>query len=105
MVKVLNHLDKIDFRLGDTNADVLGDAYECLIGQFASGAGKKAGDSLEHPQHPGQRFEAIVANPPFSAHWSANPLFLGDDRFLQYGKLAPKTKADFAFVLFVPAQL
>ncbi|MEZ5451774.1 MAG: type I restriction-modification system subunit M N-terminal domain-containing protein [Thiothrix sp.] len=44
VVKVLNHLDKIDFRLGDTEADVLGDAYEYLIGQFASGAGKKAGE-------------------------------------------------------------
>jgi type I restriction enzyme M protein len=43
-------------------------------------------------------FEAIVANPPFSAHWSARELFLNDDRFLQYGKLAPRTKADFAFV-------
>ena len=43
-------------------------------------------------------FEAIVANPPFSAHWSANPLFMSDDRFSQYGKLAPGSKADFAFV-------
>ena len=43
-------------------------------------------------------FEAIVANPPFSAKWSANPLFLNDDRFSQYGKLAPSSKADFAFV-------
>jgi type I restriction enzyme M protein len=181
VVKVLQHLDKIDFRLGDTDADLLGDAYEYLIGQFASGAGKKAGefytpqtvstilarlvtadkqvlksvydptcgsgslllrvakevrevghfygqelnrttynlarmnmilhdvnyrkfsivqeDSLEHPQHIHERFEAIVANPPFSAHWSANPLFLTDDRFSQFGKLAPQTKADFAFVL------
>ncbi len=55
-------------------------------------------DTLEHPQHKGKHFEAIVANPPFSAHWSANPLHLSDDRFSQYGKLAPKTKADFAFV-------
>ena len=31
-------------------------------------------------------------------YWSANPLHLSDDRFSQYGKLAPKTKADFAFV-------
>jgi type I restriction enzyme M protein len=58
----------------------------------------KQEDTLEHPQHVGQQFEAIVANPPFSAHWSANQLFMSDDRFSQYGKLAPKTKADFAFV-------
>jgi type I restriction enzyme M protein len=44
------------------------------------------------------KFEAIVSNPPFSAEWSANPLFLSDDRFSQYGKLAPSSKADFAFV-------
>lgn len=181
IVKVLVHLDEIDFQLQETELDVLGDAYEYLIGQFASGAGKKAGefytpqevskilakivttgknrlksvydptcgsgslllrvarevkdvnnfygqemnrttynlarmnmilhgvhylkfdikqeDTLEHPQHLNDMpFEAIVANPPFSANWSANPLFLTDDRFSQYGKLAPASKADFAFV-------
>jgi len=40
--KVLFHLDQIDFHLENTELDVLGDAYEYLIGQFASGAGKKA---------------------------------------------------------------
>jgi len=55
-------------------------------------------DTLEHPQHRDMRFEAIVANPPFSAQWSASPLFMSDDRFSQYGKLAPSSKADFAFV-------
>lgn len=181
IAKVLVHLDEIDFKLEHTELDVLGDAYEYLIGQFASGAGKKAGefytpqevskilakivttgknrlksvydptcgsgslllrvarevkdvavfygqemnrttynlarmnmilhgvhyrdfdikqeDTLEHPQHlDDMPFEAIVANPPFSANWSANPLFLNDDRFSQYGKLAPASKADFAFV-------
>ncbi len=44
IAKVLSHLDKIDFKLEDTELDVLGDAYEYLIGQFASGAGKKAGE-------------------------------------------------------------
>jgi type I restriction enzyme M protein len=58
----------------------------------------KQEDTLEHPQHLEHRFEAIVANPPFSAQWSANQLFTSDDRFSQYGKLAPKSKADFAFV-------
>jgi type I restriction enzyme M protein len=180
IAKVLQHLDKIDFALEDTEIDVLGDAYEYLIGQFASGAGKKAGefytpqevstvlakivttgktklksiydptcgsgslllrvkkevkevsnfygqelnrttfnlarmnmilhgvhyrmfdikqeDTLEHPQHINHKFEAIVANPPFSAQWSANALFTSDDRFSQYGKLAPSSKADYAFV-------
>jgi len=180
IAKVLSHLDKIDFFLENSEKDVLGDAYEYLIGQFASGAGKKAGefytpqevskvlaklvttgktklksvydptcgsgslllrvarevkevsafygqelnrttynlarmnmilhdvhyrkfdirqeDTLERPQHIDKRFEAIVANPPFSAQWSASPLFMSDDRFSQYGKLAPSSKADFAFV-------
>ncbi|MFM6843373.1 MAG: type I restriction-modification system subunit M, partial [Dolichospermum sp.] len=38
VAKILVHLNKIDFRLADTSADVLGDAYEYLIGEFASGA-------------------------------------------------------------------
>ena len=187
IAKVLSHLDKIDFKLESTELDVLGDAYEYLIGQFASGAGKKAGefytpqqvsmvlaklvttgknklksvydptcgsgslllrvakevkevskfygqemnrttynlarmnmilhgvhylkfdikqeDTLEHPQHLDKQFEAIVANPPFSAEWSANPLFTSDDRFSQYGKLAPSSKADFAFVQHMIYQL
>jgi type I restriction enzyme M protein len=180
VAKVLVHLDKIDFNLSDKTADVLGDAYEYLIGEFASGAGKKAGefytpqpvstllaklvtcnnknlknvydptcgsgslllrvkreaahvgkiygqelnrttynlarmnmilhdvhyadfdirqeDTLERPQHRDLRFDAIVANPPFSAHWGASQLHMSDDRFSVYGRLAPKTKADFAFV-------
>ena len=181
IAKVLSHLDKIDFGLQEADSDVLGDAYEYLIGQFASGAGKKAGefytpqqvskilaklvtlgkqriknaydpacgsgslllriakeaevsefygqelnrttynlarmnmilhgvhfrnfdikqeDTLEHPQHLHLRFEAVVANPPFSARWKGkdNPLNETDERFSQYGRLAPVTKADFAFV-------
>ncbi len=181
IAKVLAHLDQIDFQLEDTDADVLGDAYEYLIAQFASGAGKKAGefytpqqvsrilakvvtlgksqiksaydptcgsgslllriskeaevgeffgqelnrttynlarmnmilhdvhfsrfdiqqeDTIEEPQHIDQRFEAVVANPPFSAKWKSatNPLNETDDRFSIYGKLAPASKADFAFV-------
>jgi type I restriction enzyme M protein len=62
-------------------------------------------DTLEHPQHLDMRFEAVVANPPFSAQWSASPLFMTDDRFSQYGKLAPGSKADFAFVQHMIYQL
>lgn len=187
VAKVLVHLDQIDFNLRDATADVLGDAYEYLIGEFASGAGKKAGefytpqpvatllaklvtsqnknlknlydptcgsaslllrvkreashvdkiygqelnrttfnlarmnmilhdvhyadfdirqeDTLEHPQHRDLRFDAIVANPPFSAKWSASPLFMSDDRFSVYGKLAPGSKADMAFVQHMVYQL
>lgn len=187
IAKILVHLDNIDFGLHDSESDILGDAYEYLIGQFASGAGKKAGefytpqqvssilaqivttgksrlknvydptcgsgslllrvakavdhvgdfygqemnrttynlarmnmilhgvhyrnfdlkqeDTLEHPQHQDKKFEAIVANPPFSAKWSANKIFDSDDRFSQYGKLAPASKADFAFVQHMLYQL
>ncbi len=183
VAKVLVHLQRLDFHLHDVNSDVLGDAYEYLIGQFASGAGKKAGefytpqqvseilaqivttgkdrlqniydptcgsgslllrvarkighrnvggfygqelnrttynlarmnmilhgvhyrkfdlkqeDTLERPQHDGMTFEAVVANPPFSANWSANPQFTTDDRFSTFGGLPPGSKADYAFVL------
>ncbi|MGC6431743.1 MAG: type I restriction-modification system subunit M [Jejuia sp.] len=188
IAKVLSHLDKIDFALDDADADVLGDAYEYLIGQFASGAGKKAGefytpqqvskilakivttgkkrlksvydptcgsgslllrvarevevdeffgqelnrttynlarmnmilhdvhyrhfdikqeDTLSHPQHIDKKFEAVVANPPFSAKWKGknNPLNENDERFSQYGKLAPTSKADFAFLQHMLYQL
>lgn len=62
-------------------------------------------DTLERPQHADERFEAIVANPPFSAEWSASPLFMSDDRYAAYGKLAPKGTADFAFVQHMIHQL
>ncbi len=188
IVQVLNYLNKIDFKLDEVEADVLGDAYEYLIAQFAAGAGKTAGefytpqqvskilakvvttgktklrsaydptcgsgslllriskeaevseffgqeltrttynlarmnmilhgihyrrfniqhdDTLENPHHLDKRFEAVVANPPFSAHWKgdANPLYSTDERFSQYGRLAPKTKADYAFILHMIYQL
>ncbi|PST87878.1 type I restriction-modification system subunit M [Photobacterium sp. NCIMB 13483] len=188
IAKVLEHLDNIDFHLENSEIDILGDAYEYLIGMFASGAGKKAGefytpqmvskllaklvtldnpnlksvydptcgsgslllrvakeannpdlkfygqeqnpstynlarmnmimhdvhynrfdiqndDTLEAPAHIEQRFSAVVANPPFSAGWSANPLHLNNERFSDYGKLAPKSKADFAFVQHMVHQL
>ncbi len=46
-------------------------------------------------------FDAIVSNPPYSVNWegSDNPLLINDDRFAPAGVLAPKSKADFAFVL------
>lgn len=185
--QILLQLSQISFKLDEVDADVLGDSYEYLIGNFAEGAGKKAGefytpqkvseilarvvsmgktelksvydptcgsgslllrvarhvkkvgrfygqevnrttfnlarmnmilhnvhykdfdinqdDTLIHPQHTDLRFEAVVANPPFSLNWSANPLLLNDDRFAMYGRLAPKTKADFAFIQHMLYQL
>ena len=64
-------------------------------------------DTLEDPQHIEERFEAVVANPPFSDKWKgrSNPLNETDDRFSQYGTLAPPSKADWAFVQHMIYQL
>jgi type I restriction enzyme M protein len=181
IVEVLTILSGIDFKLKDTKSDLLGDAYEYLIGEFAAGAGKKGGefytpaqvsrllakivsdgkkkirsvydptcgsgslllrigdyadvvdyygqelnpttynlgrmnmilhgihfdhfdvrqgDTLTDDRHPDLKAEAIVANPPFSAKWKSDtdPVLAHDDRFSQYGRLAPKGAADYAFV-------
>ncbi|EPF03439.1 MULTISPECIES: type I restriction-modification system subunit M [Bacillus] len=179
IAKVVVNIAEIPFLQDDVEIDVLGDAYEYMISQFAANAGKKAGefytpqqvsrilakivtagkseirnvydgtcgsgslllrvgkearvykyfgqekvsttynlarmnmllhdipykrfdiknaDTLEEPQHLDERFEAIVANPPYSAKWSADDKFKDDERFSAYSKLAPKSKADFAFV-------
>lgn len=58
----------------------------------------KQGDTLLDPKHKEEKFDAIVSNPPFSAVWDVNPSFLNDERFSSYGRLAPSTKADFAFI-------
>ena len=50
---------------------------------------------IDHPRS----FDAVVANPPYSAHWDNSETKLKDPRFQEYGKLAPRTKADYAFVL------
>lgn len=181
IVEVLKLLNGIDFRLEDTKSDLLGDAYEYLIGEFAAGAGKKGGefytpsqvsrlmakivtqgksklksaydptcgsgslllrlkdyaeithyygqelnpttynlarmnmilhgvhfdkftmrlgDTLVDDLHPDLKSEAIVANPPFSAEWKGenDPQLSHDERYSQYGRLAPKSAADYAFV-------
>ena len=59
-------------------------------------------DTLTSPQHwDDEPFEAIVSNPPYSIHWDgdANPLMINDPRFSPAGVLAPKSKADLAFVM------
>ena len=181
IVDVLKLLDGIDFNLEDAKSDLLGDAYEYLIGEFAAGAGKKGGefytpsqvsrllaqivsldkkriksvydaacgsgslllrigeftdvanyygqelnpttynlarmnmilhgvrfdrflirqgDTLREDMHPDLKAEAVVANPPFSAEWKgeSDPTLVHDDRFSQYGRLAPKSTADYAFL-------
>lgn len=60
------------------------------------------GDTLINPQFGSDKpFDAIVSNPPYSINWigSDDPTLINDDRFAPAGVLAPKSKADFAFVL------
>lgn len=60
------------------------------------------GDTLLHPKHKNEKpFDAIVSNPPYSIKWigSDDPTLINDERFAPAGVLAPKSKADFAFVL------
>jgi len=177
--KVMLKIDDINFYYEEAEIDILGDAYEYLIGEFAASAGKKAGefytpqqvskilakivtldknkiqsvydptcgsgslllrvgreakvatyygqesisttynlarmnmllhgisfkhfdikndDTLEKPRHIDMKFDTIVANPPYSASWSANSNFIEDERFSAYGCLAPTKPADYAFV-------
>lgn len=181
IIEVLSLLRGIDFKLEDSKSDLLGDAYEYLIGEFAAGAGKKGGefytpsqvsrllaqivsvdkkrvrsvydptcgsgslllrikdyvevgdyygqelnpttynlarmnmilhgvhfdkfkirqgDTLTEDMHPDLKAEVVIANPPFSAKWKGDqdPQLVHDDRFSQYGRLAPKGAADYAFV-------
>ncbi len=66
------------------------------------------GHTLINPQYGDQKpFDAIVSNPPYSVNWvgSDDPTLINDDRFAPAGVLAPKSKADFAFVLHVLSYL
>lgn len=60
------------------------------------------GDTLEDPQHwDDEPFDVIVSNPPYSIKWAGedNPVLINDPRFSVAGVLAPKSKADLAFIL------
>jgi type I restriction enzyme M protein len=62
------------------------------------------GDTLLHPAHQDEEpFGAIVSNPPYSTRWEGNDnaLLINDSRFAPAGVLAPKSKADMAFVMHI----
>ncbi len=59
-------------------------------------------DTLTHPQHwDDEPFELIVSNPPYSIHWAGDDdaTLINDPRYSPAGVLAPKSKADFAFIM------
>ena len=160
MAKIIASLDEINFSVEDTKIDVLGNAYEYLIGQFAATAGKKAGEFYT-PSGPaellcrlaclgltdvkdaadptcgsgslllrlknyanvrnyyGQELTSTTYNlarmnmilrgiryknfniyngDTLEHDYFGDMKFMEDERFNEYGKLAPKSKADFAFV-------
>lgn len=62
------------------------------------------GDTLKNPVHWDDKpFEAIVSNPPYSTNWAGDddPLLINDERFSPAGVLAPRSRADFAFVMHI----
>jgi len=62
------------------------------------------GDTLKNPYYwNDQPFDAIVSNPPYAIKWEgdSNPLLINDPRFAPAGVLAPKSKADLAFVMHI----
>ena len=62
------------------------------------------GDTLLRPAHKSRLgFDAIVSNPPYSVNWvgDADPTLINDDRFAPAGVLAPRSKADYAFILHI----
>lgn len=64
----------------------------------------RQGDTLINPKLKDDKpFDAIVSNPPYSIKWigSDDPTLINDERFAPAGILAPKSKADFAFILHI----
>ncbi len=62
----------------------------------------KRGDTLLNPLHKDEKpFDAIVSNPPYSIKWIGDndPTLINDERFAPAGKLAPKSYADYAFIM------
>lgn len=99
----LNHPEKVKYHGQELNTTTFNLAKMNLIlhGVEAEDMNLRNGDTLnkDWPTDEPYTFDAVVMNPPYSAKWSADATFLDDSRFNRYGKLAPKSKADFAFLL------
>lgn len=101
--KYLNYQDNVKFHGQELNTTTFNLAKMNLIlhGVDSEDMNLRNGDTLnkDWPTDEPYTFDSVVMNPPYSAKWSADTSFLDDSRFNRYGKLAPKSKADFAFLL------
>ncbi|MGJ0706800.1 type I restriction-modification system subunit M [Enterococcus avium] len=101
--KYLNYPDNVKFHGQELNTTTFNLAKMNLIlhGVDSEDMNLRNGDTLnkDWPTDEPYTFDSVVMNPPYSAKWSADASFLDDSRFNRYGKLAPKSKADFAFLL------
>ncbi len=101
--RYLTHPDKVTYHGQELNTTTFNLARMNLIlhGVDHGRMNLKNWDTLDSdwPTEEPYQFDSVVMNPPYSANWSAADKFLSDSRFERYGKLAPKSKADFAFLL------
>ncbi|MFA7103428.1 MAG: type I restriction-modification system subunit M [Bacteroidales bacterium] len=108
LLKFAKILGKENVRLGFFGQEINLSTYNlCRINMFLHDIDYDKfdighGDTLTDPLHwDDEPFEAIVSNPPYSIHWEgdSNPLLINDPRFSPAGVLAPKSKADLAFIM------
>lgn len=108
LLKAAKILGKDNIRLGFYGQEINITTYNlCRINMFLHDIGPDKfdiahGDTLTEPAHwDDEPFEVIVSNPPYSIPWagSDNPLLINDVRYSPAGILAPKSKADFAFIM------
>ncbi|NLF52593.1 MAG: type I restriction-modification system subunit M [Leptolinea sp.] len=108
LLKAAKILGKENVRLGFFGQEINITTYNlCRINMFLHDIDYDKfdiahGDTLTEPAHwDDEPFEAIVSNPPYSIRWDgdANALMINDPRFAPAGVLAPKSKADLAFIM------
>ncbi len=108
LLKSLKVLGKDGVRNGFFGQEINITTYNlCRINMFLHDVGFEkfdiaCEDTLISPQHwDDEPFELIVSNPPYSIKWAGdgNPLLINDPRFAPAGVLAPKSKADMAFIM------
>lgn len=99
----INHPDSVKYHGQELNTTTYNLAKMNLIlhGVDKEDMRLRNGDTLnkDWPTDEPYTFDSVLMNPPYSANWSSDDTFLDDSRFNRYGKLAPKSKADFAFLL------